>query len=142
MLGGDEREALLRVADRLSIELGYVWDDDVPDLQSSVRRMDGILRSDDELLVARVRQALARLAATLERDGREGGIENAVDAALDGAELAVRGELVNGSTGGLRRLMPSLVFLVALPIVEQDRALELSRRTEELVEEEMGIGGD
>ena len=34
--------------------------------------------------------------------------------------------------------MPSLVFLVALPIVEQDRALELSRRTEELVDEQLG----
>jgi hypothetical protein len=30
--------------------------------------------------------------------------------------------------------MPSFVFLVALPVVDQDRALELSARMTELVE--------
>ena len=46
----------------------------------------------------------------------------------------MRGELVSGNAAQLPALMPSFVFLVALPVVDQDRALELSRRTERLVE--------
>ena len=34
--------------------------------------------------------------------------------------------------------MPGFVFLVALPVVEQDRALELSKRTAQLVEGALG----
>jgi hypothetical protein len=35
----------------------------------------------------------------------------------------------------LPSLMPSFVFLVTLPIVDQDEALDLARRTAELVED-------
>jgi hypothetical protein len=64
--------------------------------------------------------------------------ENAVGAALDGAELVIRGELVRGNADRLADLMPSFVFLVTLPIVDQDEALALSRRAAELVEGELG----
>jgi hypothetical protein len=47
----------------------------------------------------------------------------------------------SGNDARLPQLMPSFIFLVALPIVEQDRALELSRRTSELIEEQLRRGG-
>ena len=96
--------------------------------------MDGILNSEDELLVARVRSGLAKVAAALGSESLEGASRSAVGAALGGAEMVMRGELVSGNAARLPALMPSFVFLVALPVVDQDRALELSRRTERLVE--------
>jgi hypothetical protein len=57
-----------------------------------------------------------------------------VGAALDGAESVIRGELLFGNADRLPALMPGFVFLVVLPVVDQDRALELSRRTEELIQ--------
>ena len=78
-------------------------------------------------------EGLAKIAAALmSRSG--GGSGNAVGAAIDGAELVMRGELLSGNADRLPALMPSFVFLVALPVVDQDRALELSRRTIELID--------
>jgi hypothetical protein len=132
VLAGNEREALLAVADQLSIELGYAEGEEVPGAHSPLGGdegpMAGMLNTEDELLVARVRRALAKVAAALDGDGA------AVGAALDGAEMVMRGELVSGNAARLPALMPSFVFLVALPAVDQDRALELSRRTARLVE--------
>jgi hypothetical protein len=134
VLAGDEREALLRVADQLSIELGYVEGEEIPGEHSpldAAHGVMGILNSEDELFVSRMRRGLARVAAALDGAGTAGG---AVGAALDGAEMVVRGELVQGNAAQLPSLLPSFVFLVALPVVEQDEALELSRRTTRLVE--------
>jgi hypothetical protein len=135
VLAGNEREAVLRVADQLSTELGYAAGEEVPGAASPLGGeegpMAGMLNTEDELLVARVRRALAKVAAALDSDGPE---DTAVGAALDGAEMVMRGELVSGNAARLPELMPSFVFLVALPVVDQDRALELSRRTERLVE--------
>jgi hypothetical protein len=52
---------------------------------------------------------------------------------IDSGEMAARGEPLAGSAWHLPLLLPS--FMVTLPILEQDRALELSQRTAELVEE-------
>jgi hypothetical protein len=138
VLAGNEREALLAVADQLSIELGYADGEEIPDAHSPLGgeggTMAGILNSEDELLVAGVRRGLARIAVALDGEGPEGASGSAVGAALDGAEVVMRGELVSGNAARLPALMPSFVFLVALPVVDQDRALELSRRTERLVE--------
>lgn len=126
------------MADQLSIELGYAEGEKVPDADSPLGveggAMDGILNSEDELLVARVRSGLAKVAAALGSESLEGASRSAVGAALGGAEMVMRGELVSGNADRLPALMPSFVFLVALPVVDQDRALELSRRTERLVE--------
>jgi len=100
--------------------------------------MAAILNSEDELLVAGVRRGLAKVAAALDGEAAEGASEFAVGAALDGAEMVIRGELVSGNADRLPALMPSFVFLVALPVVGQDRAIELSRRTEQLVERALG----
>lgn len=138
MLAGNERKALLGVADQLSIELGYPQGEEIAGTHSLLGGEDGplagILNSEDELLVARVRQGLARVAAALDGEGTEGASRSAVGAALDGAEMVMRGELVRGNADRLPALMPSFVFLVALPVVDQDRALELSNRTERLFE--------
>jgi hypothetical protein len=53
--------------------------------------------------------------------------------ALDGAELVMRGELIRGNGTRLGALVPSFVFLVTLPMVEQDEALALSQRAGELL---------
>jgi hypothetical protein len=141
VLAGNERDALLRAADQLSIELGYDGREEPPGARSPLGGegpMAGILNSEDELLVAGVRRGLAKVAAALDGEAAEGTSECAVGAALDGAEMVIRGELVSGNADRLPALMPSFVFLVALPMVDQDRAIELSRRTEQLVERALG----
>jgi hypothetical protein len=141
VLAGNEREALLRVADQLSIELGYAEGEELPGVDSRLREegvMAGILNSEDEDLVVTMRQGLAKVAAAVGSDGSDGASGRAVGAALDGAEMVMRGELVCGNAAQLPALMPSFVFLVTLPVVDQDRALELSRRAAQLVEGALG----
>jgi hypothetical protein len=91
----------------------------------------GNLSAEDEASVRGIRSALATLAVAL--DPRHDPPPATVRTVLDGAETVIRGELVAGRGDRLPRLLPSLVFLVALPIVQQDRALALSRRTAELI---------
>lgn len=138
MAAGDGREALLRVASRLSIELGYADGEDLPAVRSlrgeETTQMD-FLDAEDELLVTEVRLGLARMAHALGAAARAEASQRLVSAALDGAEMTMRGELMSGRSEQLPALMPSFVFLVALPIVPQDRAFELSRRAFELLEE-------
>jgi hypothetical protein len=96
------------------------------------------LSTEDKLLVESLRAALATIAARLSADA---DAENAsapfARAALDAAETVMRGELMTRRDPQLARLLPSLVFVVALPIVDQDRALALSQRTLELIEEQI-----
>jgi hypothetical protein len=138
VLAGSEREALLGVADQLSIELGYAEGEEIPGAHSPLGgeegALAGILNSEDELLVASVRRGLAKVVAALGGEGSDGASGRAVGAALDGAEMVMRGELVSGNAAKLPALMPSFVYLVTLPVVDQDRALELSKRTARLLE--------
>jgi hypothetical protein len=142
VLAGKDREALPGVVDQLSVELGYAEGEELPGAHSPLSgeegAMAGILNSEDELLVAGVRHGLAKIAAALGSEGSEGTSGRAVSAALDGAEMVMRGELVRGKAEQLPPLMPSFVFLVALTVVDQDRALELSRRTSKLIEGTFG----
>jgi hypothetical protein len=132
---------LVRVANRLCDELG---DAEAVEVSEPGRSLGGeltmspILSAEDEALVAGITDALAKIAVALSGEPHESP-PRAVLTALDGAALVTRGELVQGNAERLPQLMPSFVFLVALPIVEQDRALELSRRMSELVEEEAEI---
>lgn len=140
MQAGNYGDVLLRVVDALCAELGAATVDEIPGARSSLGEegvMAGILSSEDELAVTSVRGGLAKIASALAGETEVSSQDaRAVQAALDGAELVMRGELVNGNGSLLPRLMPSFVFLVALPIVEQDRALALSRRATELIERE------
>jgi hypothetical protein len=142
VLAGNEREALLRVVDQLSAELGYIDDRELPLFASGPGGEDGALvgtlNPGDELLVASVRRALTKIATALGGEGTDGTSESAVEAALNGTEMVMRGELVMGNAGQLPALLPGFVFLVALPVVDQDKALEVSRRAARLVERALG----
>jgi hypothetical protein len=94
----------------------------------------GHLDAGDEELIARLRRALARLAIGV-RSGEDGtgDSESAVLAALDGAELVVRGEILLGNGARLSVLAPSFAFLTTLPVTGKKRALALSRRVDELL---------
>jgi hypothetical protein len=136
---GKGRKTLLQVADQLCAELGYEERDAgapgaLSGLDRDGGRMTDVLSAEDESLVATVRESLARVAARVGGEEAEDAPEDAISAALDGAEVVMRGELVNGNVEQLPFLIPSFVFLITLPIVEQDRALDLSRRTAELIE--------
>lgn len=138
MLAGNEREALLRVADQLSAELGYAEGGEIPGADTGLGgegALVGILSSEDELLVSELRRRLEKIAAAALDGGEpEGGDQKAVLAALDGAEMVMRGEMAMGNAGRLPALLAGFVFLVTLPVVDQDRALELSKRCARLVE--------
>jgi hypothetical protein len=144
VLAANEREALLRVADRLSIELGYADCEEAPWADSTLGgdrgTMAGILNSEDELLVLKMRRGLAKVAAAAGDGDFEGSSETGIGAALDGTELVMRGEIVMGNAGRLPALLPGFVFLATLPVVDQDRALELSKRASALVEGTFGRG--
>ena len=93
----------------------------------------GFLGPEDEELVIAMSRALAKLAEAVGMDAPEKLGDSGVGAALEGAELVMRGELAVGGAARLPDLVPGFVFLVTLPIVEQDEALELSLRTSEIV---------
>ncbi len=136
--------ALLRVLDRLCDELDYEVSDDgdaQDDSQvvaTSPESVLGNLTAEDEATIAALRRELARMTAALASDGRRGRQDGAVAAALDGTELVMRSELMRGDLGQIRRLMPDIVFLVALAIVDRDQALTLSRRAAELIRDTPG----
>lgn len=141
---GNEREALLQVAEDLCAALGYEGGEKEPvDGASALGARDGnspagVLSYEDERLVRSVRTSLAKVAAAVDARRSEEAPMRAVGAALDGAEMMMRGELASGNAAQLPALLPSFVFLVALPIVKQDEAIELSRRTRVLIERALG----
>jgi hypothetical protein len=137
---GKGSEPLLRVMDRLCAELGGA-DEPAGEMCPGApfgptNRIPGVLDPEEEALVSSIRGCLAKLAAAATGPGRGEG-EDAVCVALDGAELVIRGELARGRAAQLAPLVPSFVFLVTLPVLDQDEALEMSRRASELIEEEL-----
>jgi hypothetical protein len=141
---GNERDALLRFADRLCAELGYgEGGEEVPGARSPLAgngdTTTGVLSPEDESLVATIRRSLAEVAAAIGAERPDGVPQRAVSAALDGAEMVMRGELARGNAAELASLIPGFVFLVALPMVEQDEALDLSRRASKLIEGTLGV---
>jgi hypothetical protein len=142
--GGTDGETLLEIADQLCAALGFADDEGAATESGPIlsrrepERDAGPLSVEDERLVVGMRNSLAKVAAAVGA-GRATGIpERAVGAALDWAELVMRGELACGRAAQLAALMPSLVFMVTLPIVDQDEAIELSRRTSALLERALG----
>lgn len=139
MLAGNEREALLHVAKRLSIELGYregeAIDPAEEDRSGERGAMGGLLSAEDDLLARSMRRELTKVANALVRSRPENVRQGAVGAALDGAEMVIRGELMSGRAAQLPVLMPSFVFLIAVPALDLDGAIALSRRTAEMVEQ-------
>jgi hypothetical protein len=138
-VAGVEREVLLGVLDDLCAELGCpeggqgVSGAALPLCGAKLRGMLRVLSAEDELFVSAMRRALAKLASALGAATAQGVRRNALGAALDGTELVIRGELLSGNAEQIPSLIPSFVFLVTVPIVEQDAALDLSSRTSELI---------
>lgn len=81
-----------------------------------------------------MRKALAEVAGAAGAAALSEKGQRTTLAALDGAELVIRGQLAMESPGQLRLLLPSFVFLITLPILQQREALALSRRVGELIE--------
>jgi hypothetical protein len=137
---GELGETLVRVADQLCAELPRAKTSEAGAVEAALvgePLMKGILGSEEESLVRGLRGALVRIAATL-GTGLEDAQLRRVRVAIDGAEMATRGELLTGNAWHLPRLLPSFIFMVALPIVEQDLALKLSQRAAALVDKEIG----
>jgi hypothetical protein len=132
--------APLRALEELCAELGSDGvEEGAGDSGSSavVRGGSSILASlneADEALVEAIRLDLARLAAAIQGEGQASAQDIGVRVVLDGAELVMRAELIRGQAERLPGLLPGFVFLVALVIVDQDKALQLSRRMSELIE--------
>lgn len=135
---GDYSEALIGATDRLCAELDTGGSGEFaatdPTLADRVL-MGGVLSAEDDLLVRRLRATLARIATALRESEPDFSHPVIVQMVPDVAEMMMRGEILRGNRERLAQLMPDFVFLVALPIVDQDRALELSRRASELIEE-------
>jgi hypothetical protein len=143
MAAGNEREALAEFANRLCAEFGYGASGDLPDGvpshldETRTYLFAGLLSPEEERLVATARRSLAHFAAGLVAEHPQAVSETVLRALLDGAELMMRGELAAGNT--ISPLMPSFVYLIALPMVKQDEALELSDRTTSLLATGKGI---
>lgn len=131
---GREREAVIQVANRLCLELGY------PEAEGIVGETCGPgvgkpLDIERERLIAAVSQGLSRIAAAAKAGRSEGIPDTVVRALLGGAELVLRREMMMGKAADLKELLPSFVFLVTLPLLEQDKARKLADRTTTLLEE-------
>jgi hypothetical protein len=141
-MAGEERQALVEFADRICVELGHPVGEEIMNEAPSqpdgtrTRLFSGLLSAEDERLIATARRCLVHIAAALEAGHLKVVSETTYRALLDGAELVMRSELAAGNPPST--LMPSLVFLIALPMVKQDEALELSQRTSALLEQAAG----
>jgi hypothetical protein len=131
---GGQSEPLIAAMEKLCAELG-ADDPGPPESTLADRRLAGSdLNTEDELLVRRLRTYLARIAAALGRGELDFSHPLIPQMVLDGAEMMMRGEIIKGNRERLAQMMPDFVFLVAMPGVDQDRALELSRRTSDLIQ--------
>lgn len=142
MTAGEERETLGALADRLCAEFGFppAHEGDGGTgsalTETSVPMFAERPSVEDERLVATARRTLVRIAAALETRHPRAVSDTAYRALFDGAEFVMRTELAAGNS--ISALMPSLVFLISLPMVNHDEALELSRRSTALLEETTG----
>lgn len=134
---GQEYEALLGIVNQICSELGArpSGAGSPPFAGGSRYPVGAELSPEDEQFVAAMRKALAELASAAGGGSLDDQRRQLAHAALDGAELVTRGQVALGRAQQLRTLLPSFVFLIALPIVQQDEALSLSRRAGELATE-------
>jgi hypothetical protein len=86
---------------------------------------------EDEQLVVGLRTGLERLADSRRQKPGEGAA--AVCAALDGAQLAARCDILMGQTGQLCQLLPTFAYLVVLPVSGDAEALLVAERAARLL---------
>lgn len=136
---GRDSEAVLRAVDRLRASLPCASPQATVAASASLAAgapAAGALGVDEERFLAGLRAGLAGIAMSFSEEAA-GPELDAVRFALDSAEMVIRGTLISKHETELPRLMPSLVFLTALPVIEHDRALALSRRATQLIGEEL-----
>jgi hypothetical protein len=126
VLTEDQRAALIHAVDRLGDDVGGAGPTEAPAECSGLG---------DEQFILAMRRSLARIAAALDGDETRMASEPSVIAALDATEMVIRGELTIGNSGRLPTLLPAIVFLVTIPVVDRDRALALSKRCSQLLEQ-------
>jgi hypothetical protein len=139
LAGVSEFEVLAGLGDRLCSEIGSPVDADLADgrrEEEAGAPLFGPLSPEDERLIAAARRSLERFAVALWTKHPPIVSETISEGLLDGAELVLRNELARGSR--LATVMPGVVFLVALPAVDRDKALELSQHTASLLEGALG----
>jgi hypothetical protein len=132
--GEREFKALAGLGDRLCSEIGYSVDTDLADNGHGGEAAGGLfeLSPEDERLVVAARHSLERFAVALWTKHPPIVSETISEGLPDGAEMVLRNELARGRRPAT--VMPGVVFLVAVPAVDRDKALELSQRTASLLE--------
>jgi hypothetical protein len=134
---GHETDRLVAVLGNLCEELGFSEDDQGPGPAWLEGHQTGLWEGclDDDRSIPQLREALAKLAwaATGGAPG-SGQEERAVLRALDGVELVMRAELAAERAEMLTEHLPGFVYVVVLPRLGQERAIDLSRRIEQLTE--------
>ena len=99
------------------------------------RHFAEMLSAEDVHLIEMITRALARVASAVSVAHRLNNMPNAIEAAIDGAEMVMWGELVRG--GGVERLaamLPGFVFLAVLPLIGREEALRVCERTAKLLD--------
>lgn len=126
-----DHERLVAVLRALREELGEEEGAAAPS-EAGDRVMWG--RADEvDTLAELLREELARLAAAaLRHSPLSAADERAVQAALDGAEIVIRGASAAERPRVLEEYLPGFAFLVSLPGLGRSRALDLSERAAEL----------
>jgi hypothetical protein len=130
-------EDLRRVAACLCDEFARPGPDGSPADRGSSNFAGGpsrALAAEDEALVLDLCRVLATIATTQSTPEVEAK-GTMIEIAVHGAEFVMRGELLNGNGDRVLELMPSFVFLVILAATDRERALEISRRTTELIDQ-------
>jgi hypothetical protein len=87
-----------------------------------------------EELVVGLRTGLERLADSRRQKPGEGA--TAVSAALDGAQLAARCDILMGQTEQLRQLLPTFAYLVVLPLSGEAEALLVADQAARLLDDD------
>lgn len=95
----------------------------------------GMFSAEEEELVAAVNAALAEIVAAVSGAAPEGEAPapSAIVAALGGAEMVTRGEIMAGQADRLPQLLPGFAYLVTLPYLGEPDAVRLSERARELL---------
>lgn len=133
--GEAEADLVLRALAQLGDELGGAELGAETDQLSQSQEWPPITmpREEDEVLLARFRAGLARLAESLRRRPGEG--DHAVRAVLDGAQLTIRTDILTGHRKDLPELLPSFAYLVVLSVADEAQAQRVAERAAQLMEE-------
>jgi hypothetical protein len=135
---GADGQRMVAAIEELYSELGYSEAEPGPS-EEWLRGSQGELwegcEKDGSELVSQLRVALAKLAhAAQGQSETPQRHERAVQSALDGAELVMRGEIAARRPEMIGAHLPGFTFIVVLPGLGRERALKLSQRAAELVD--------